>query len=817
MSAEPVCEPDEVPIADDEAARGRTEAATQEHQEEEEESEEGEDDLELPPLPTPVPASCSRPPCLKRTSTLSPNSERPFFSNYSSLDTALTSRTNSSSTATPTPPSVTSPITYSFSAPRYYMAAQPRRQVHFDSCPPESFDTFAPEDYDRSQIECTQGGSDLDLRMPSKCKRYNGDGEEESDAEDDGVTVLQHQQPAFGRGGSTGWTCLKGGSVIGSIGGSKGINTVGLQTSDGPRDNQMVSLPVHGAHGIRSFGGLARKSVSVGYPEQDEAEDSHGNSGREFDDDESLDLESDSAAAFEAAVIASMPTKSPNATPKASPSIIPRWSRCTGYFADASAESSPVRSPTEEIEAFDVNLGSASGVATSRQGASAPRGEDAAMSSPLMDRTPRIEATTITAAPEDAISPASSSMSTPSASVDQHSLNIVDPSSSPEARRPINHRREAFGDKAAASGSSDRRGDGSSMEESSPAALRCNGEDVEPLHVQSSPSPLSSRCSSTDPWSSLGSGSSGDECDGTSSPHGQWSSCTSPDMIPVGLYPPSSASQRLAGPSGQRAPSTTKHLAAASQAVHQTDSDVSIDEGATVLPGPQKTALGNALSALEAHQQLKASSNGFLNVSNVNGIGIASHSSSSSTDEDTPPASTGCASQLGAALSMSEVVPASGSSSPNATTMASGSVPRVKPRRKSSGGSSTGRKSSSRSSSLVLSFGKDGMMTPLSSAEGGSPMSASPSQGESPGSASPAEEMTSSPGGTSSGHRGRRSTSSRRREGGSSGSGTSSRNTSGSGSTACTSYLGAGRRGWPMSTTAGEADEIEDEGALGGF
>jgi hypothetical protein len=70
---------------------------------------------------------------------------------------------------------------YSFASIKRVLAAPPSRHVHFDAAPPEAGITYSRDNYDRRPIECTRGGSSFDLSLPPRgmCPSYSGEADDE--------------------------------------------------------------------------------------------------------------------------------------------------------------------------------------------------------------------------------------------------------------------------------------------------------------------------------------------------------------------------------------------------------------------------------------------------------------------------------------------------------------------------------------------------------------------------------------------------------------------------------------------------------------
>lgn len=717
-------------------------------------------------------ATCSRPPCLKRASEL--------VSSATSVQPSLAA----TSVGRPAVASV-----FSFAAPRSFPSAPAlKRQVTFDAAPPEAFVTFHPEDYDRTQIEITQGGSDLDLRLPTKCKRYNDEGgeedEEASEVEDDASEDGSCR--GSNRDSTTGWACLKSGSVVGSVGG-----TLSAGVPRPPVDPSVVSLPVHG---FKSFGGFGQ------HPKTNDVDEhaSQSLSDTMSDDGIGSDLESNDngAAAMEAAALAS---KSPNVTPRASPRIVPRWARCTGYFDEAVLDS------TEVDQEMSSNVQPLQELKDITPIATPPIARES-LSSPQAHRTmngdidPASEGSSSLCGFQDFQSPMEIDPSSPNPADRSSDTETLwsGRSSSPTLRadgspRHLSEAHRVTSGSATDSAVAHKEDSTGAQGEvlSAFATLHCqdssgegNSSSNESQACHSSPSPMSSRCSSTDPWSNLSS-----EDEGARSPaHGLWSSCTSPDMMPFKTACASEAKggahlqvasdhHSSASTSGVRTQTTAyMHSPNMMQSSFFTvpaidDADVSgeamthsRDGTSSLLPGPQKSVLRSALTRLEAEM---AGTGG----SSVDRSGDATSSSSC--------ISSGCT---------------SADEDGFASTSRSGAPGVVKPRRKSS---------------LSSSFGEEACRV---SGEGGRRERRSSRPGHSSRKSSLSAGQEEEEGGRSGSHSPSPSPDSeepmpsRKRHGSKSGR-------SGSGSSATRSGSSSRIR----MTRDREETEIEDEGALGGF
>lgn len=641
----------------------------------------------VPPL-IPRPATCSRPPCLKRNSSSStgithswpiepftqgdqPSSSSPSMPAMTLLDPQSQQRSISSPSA-----ATASLRSYSFNKGSRSVSESSsssptllRRQVTFTAAPPESYDTHSADDYDRTQIECTPGGSAFDLRLSSRCKRYIGDGEEDDTEEDDFSSSLR--SPPLSAHGNTGWTCLRGGSVIGSIDAPRHVFQEAHQSGEG-------ELP---SRGLRSFGGLARRGILSQEHEQEQeqeheqdaveelAESDVGGSGTAESD---LDGEANGRDAFEAAAIASssLTGKSPDATPKPSPSIVPRWARCTDYFS-----ASP--SPQMDQDAFPggevstVESGDNVSTATS---SSLPVGLGFEQLTP--QRPSSVET--------DAVSPQSTVVDGNSPVASAQSSSKVQSATSSAVPSPLLPQIDFNG--AVATASSEEGNGGNSSHDAHP-------------HSHSSPSPLSSRCSSVDPWGSLGCGSSSDEGGGARSPMLEWSSCTSPDISPIKLGLETTQSTALT-------PKINHAGLANSTAFNHTDLEEEPSE--TLLLPATSWSVGDASSTILSSA-----------VSRIQAERVTGHMSdhtSSPDEQDSPRGYFGDASE----------------SPPEAAEDTQ--ALRVKPRRKSSSSSCTPSGRTSRERIRVTTVDEDGNTVTRSASRKSSSTDTSPAMSRSPSS-----------------------------------------------------------------------------------
>ncbi len=429
------------------------------------------------------------------------------------------------------------PLPTSFAAPRNLSLAAGVRHVHFDESPPEEFYVLSGASYDRRPIKCTQGGSEFDMSLPPRSTSHNGDDSAEDDASsvDESAGAMESaDEPApdvgfFRDPTLENWACIKNGTVIASVGyqprqqqsglmasgkslhfsalsslqhasalasdesktSSTGLDSSSLYKTNSQALSQKVSLPVHG---FRSFGGLQNSLAPEVTSPAILAEPSPPPS--------KLPLSPETTP----------PTPrraSPDATPMPSPSLrksIGAYAS-VGYFginSDGSQPSSLSSGSVDNGLSVEPVLG-AMEVLRDVPSPSAAEQPPAEVRSPGPARLPDVPSSaSSTLAATPSMSDASTQQSTP--------------------RRVGMERRLA--DKETTRISTLQP----------PAHSHAGGSVTSPvwnsvLGVTSSP--LSSRCSSVDPWSSL---SSDGDCDGTESPGNEnsWNSsnCTSPDLSP---------------------------------------------------------------------------------------------------------------------------------------------------------------------------------------------------------------------------------------------------------------------------------------------
>ncbi|SPO26516.1 uncharacterized protein UTRI_04105 [Ustilago trichophora] len=466
--------------------------------------------------------TCVRAPCLKRQVSVP----------ISSITTDLAA--NRLESASIQDRVASNPLPTSFAAPRNLVLQAGSRHVHFDEAPPEEFFVLSGESYDRRPIKCTQGGSEFDMSLPPRSTSYNGDDGIEDDAsstDDAPVAMESAEQPApdvgfFRDPLLENWACIKNGTETASVGyqprhglmasgrslhfsalsslqHASALNGGDVKPNDADSQpqapSQKVSLPVHG---FRSFGGLqnslAPEITAVAAPEKPAASPK-----QEVPSPESTPP--------------ALRNLSPDATPMPSPSLhksIGAYASVS-YFGVSSNLSSPVitaeASLKEDPSSNDTKLGTME---------------------VLRDvPSPNAEASTATAATHDfrATEPVHtiSGLSSPTfAKPAPITVKVPDTGAHLAPRRLGLERRMAEKDAVRLSG----------LRPPTPTSGSTAASASSPgwsslLGITSSP--LSSRCSSVDPWSSLSSDGDGD---GTESPGNEnsWisSNCTSPDLSP---------------------------------------------------------------------------------------------------------------------------------------------------------------------------------------------------------------------------------------------------------------------------------------------
>ncbi|KAN0065227.1 hypothetical protein ACQY0O_001724 [Thecaphora frezii] len=450
------------------------------------------------------PSICIRAPCLKRntSSPIPPSATHP-------VDLPASDDGEASDLVQSNKPSAAAVF-------RSVSLSESARHVHFDDLPPQEFYVHPGEKYDRRPIECTQGGSEFDMSLPPRCTSYSSDDEAEDQpetCETAAVREIGHfQDPLLDD-----WACIKNGTYAASAEQSEkqqlqpttnqsGLTSSGksvhsslynphdTRPSDSPlrlsstsvsaspppeaaKAEDQVRLPVHG---FRSFGGLS-KGLSSGV------------------------TSSPTSPARRASPPCAPPAKqpvSPNATPMPSPSISKTTNVVSsggGYFGVSDVAVGRIVEQAERTprqEHFDP-------VATS-----ATFGQQSSSEEDLR----RLDS-------EVLVGLGYSVATIPC-------FDASDTTTQP-AQQQQHHRPQ-------------RCTEETEVETVRPQQLR-TAEDPMPRPMLPATwsatagfsSPLSSRCSSVDPWSTL---SSDGDAEGTDSPSNEasWisSSCTSPDLGP---------------------------------------------------------------------------------------------------------------------------------------------------------------------------------------------------------------------------------------------------------------------------------------------
>ncbi|GAC99246.1 ankyrin repeat containing protein [Pseudozyma hubeiensis SY62] len=469
--------------------------------------------------------TCVRAPCLKRQASV------PISSIIGDLAAARREGNHNQDRV------ASNPLPTSFAAPRNLVLHHASRHVHFDEAPPEEFYVLSGASYDRRPIKCTQGGSEFDMSLPPRSTSYNGDDSNDDDASstDDGAVAMEPaEEPApdvgFIRDPTLeNWACIKNGTVIASVGYQPRQQQSGLmasgkslhfsalsslqhasalngganaevQPAQPQPTSQKVSLPVHG---FRSFGGLQNSLA----PEVTAADTSAEQS-----------ISSENKISSLESIPPAVRTFSPDATPMPSPSL----HRSIGafasldYFVDSSKGPSSAHHGASNLEKLVSN------------GDAAQLDEEARESIEILRDAPISNSTASgqdfcvrDASPNGNSGLRSPTPVRPPAAV---VAKVSEAAAHSTPRRIVLERRTAERDAVRIS----------SLGPPSPALI--NGAAPSPgwsslLGIASSP--LSSRCSSVDPWSSLSSDGDGD---GTESPCNEtsWisSNCTSPDLGP---------------------------------------------------------------------------------------------------------------------------------------------------------------------------------------------------------------------------------------------------------------------------------------------
>ena len=471
--------------------------------------------------------TCVRAPCLKRQVSVPISSI--------TIDVGAARRDNTDRVAS-------NPLPTSFAAPRNLILQSASRHVHFNEAPPEEFFVLSGESYDRRPIKCTQGGSEFDMSLPPRSKSYNGDDNTDDDASstDDNASIAMEpaEEPApdvgfFHDPTLENWACIKNGTVIASVGYQPRQQQSGLMASgkslhfsalslsqhayalNGGADpssssqeakpmatSQKVSLPVHG---FRSFGGLQNSL----------------------------------APAVTAAATPGPTSVKQEASPQhaSSPEVTPPSVR------KFSPDATPMPSPS-----LHKSIGAYSSVSYFGIGSSTPQPSSIAHRNhgkdSLGDETASISENALGIMEELRDDPAANASITSGHDFRMSESSQIDNGLAiPTTVKPATitvHMPEAAARSTQRRVGLERRmaeKDGAHISShASTAIASTNGAALSPgwsslLGVTSSP--LSSRCSSVDPWSSLSSDGDGD---GTESPCNEtsWisSNCTSPDLSP---------------------------------------------------------------------------------------------------------------------------------------------------------------------------------------------------------------------------------------------------------------------------------------------
>ena len=468
--------------------------------------------------------TCVRAPCLKRQVSVP----------VSSLTNELTA--SRIETAAIQDRVASNPLPTSFAAPRNLVSQAGSRHVHFNDAPPEEFFVLSGESYDRRPIKCTQGGSEFDMSLPPRSTSYNGDDGAEDDASstDESTAALgSAEEPApdvgfFRDPLLENWACIKNGTETASVGyqprhglmasgrslhfsalsslqHASALNGGDVKASDADSQpqatSQKVSLPVHG---FRSFGGLQNSlapeiTAVASAPVQPAASPKQ-------------------SAPSPDTTPPALRNFSPDATPMPSPSLhksIGAYASVS-YFGVGSNLSSPAITP--EATQDDVPLKKEAAF-TSEDSMEVLR--DAPGSTTPATTASHDFRVTDPAQPTMVLSSPTTSRPAPI------TVKVPDTSAQAAPRRLGLERRMAEKDAVRISG----------LHPSAPASAAAAGGSG----AASSPgwssllgitsSPLSSRCSSVDPWSSLSSDGDGD---GTESPGNEnsWISSTTPAAAP---------------------------------------------------------------------------------------------------------------------------------------------------------------------------------------------------------------------------------------------------------------------------------------------
>ncbi|PWZ00241.1 hypothetical protein BCV70DRAFT_107317 [Testicularia cyperi] len=483
-------------------------------------------------------STCVRAPCLKRqASTPVSGSRSPIHAGVAPQDRVISN-----------------PLPTSFAAPRNFLSTFSGppigpRHVHFDDAPPEEFFVLSSEKYDRTSIKCTEGGSEFDMSLPPRSASYADDESADDDASSSDErsaarsSSSSQEVPApdvgpFQDPSLENWACIKNGTVMASVGyqprrqqhsglmaSGKSLHFSALSSlqqasalaaaGDAQKRGgqaasaERVSLPVHG---FRSFGGL-QNSLST-------------------------DIHVQTPSSEEVPSVETTPPAvklcSPDATPMPSPSLQKSIGRLSsiGYFAAPQGD----EAAQSFLGGFEKTLNNQNDERRSNFN----RNDDV-----VADRPDSSEDSSDTHASEqsghmEVLKDAEEILGSPLSSQSTHkrdlplmmSTSIPDShlipesgdSQAPPARRVAMERRMA----------DMQLSKSSLLSPIMPCQISANGAVGWTNLLGVTSSPLSSRCSSVDPWSGISSDGDGD---GTESPshEASWisSNCTSPDLAPA--------------------------------------------------------------------------------------------------------------------------------------------------------------------------------------------------------------------------------------------------------------------------------------------
>ncbi|CEH17697.1 hypothetical protein CBOM_04092 [Ceraceosorus bombacis] len=502
------------------------------------------------PLPTPrqVPSSLracpARAPCLKRNTS----APQPSIYSIKSISGAGqqprtvaetddgedsgksmggVQRSRAGDLVLPSLPAVTTPLC-SFAPPRSFCAAPPARTVRFCDSPPERGLTHSGKHYDRRPIKCTQGGSanDLSLHRTSTV----GDGDEEEGANEEGEGIPMAQRSA----GKTRWSGLKNGCVIGSALGAD--NAAASRMPEALSDPNVCKLPSHSVHSLgrlsnSGIGGLARTQPGGGNSDLL----SHNADGEEEEDAEESsadDSEETATPTVRFSEVLAALKNSPDATPRQSPAVRIRWETCESYFSvpAINASSSDDETPQTMTAAVEAKHSGEECTPTT----TSPSGNDSRAPSQQSGH-PR-EASPRTSPLASPSAERREVVETPSAAPPRSSSTVRKSSLSPSAMETRHPQPPAVLASTASFAASLNALGLASPTDVSEGSTMSSSSSLSGSHgcFTMDSSPMSSRCSSVDPWSGI----SSDEMEGAhlDSPTGcGWgsSSCTSPDLCPV--------------------------------------------------------------------------------------------------------------------------------------------------------------------------------------------------------------------------------------------------------------------------------------------